>query len=105
VHHFARQLGSPFPLPAACGAKTRRIEIVENPLPKARVRTEVHKHPLYYAVRNHIIDFLVSRSKTFAEETRGRYDPRNVPSVQPGLTEPVPAPETNVHRLASHAGH
>jgi alkanesulfonate monooxygenase SsuD/methylene tetrahydromethanopterin reductase-like flavin-dependent oxidoreductase (luciferase family) len=27
VHHFARQLGSPFPLLAACGAKTRRIEL------------------------------------------------------------------------------
>ena len=27
VHHFARQLGSPFPLLAAIGAKTQRIEI------------------------------------------------------------------------------
>src|SRR6201988_4125532 len=27
VHHFARQLASPFPLLAAAGAKTRRIEI------------------------------------------------------------------------------
>jgi alkanesulfonate monooxygenase SsuD/methylene tetrahydromethanopterin reductase-like flavin-dependent oxidoreductase (luciferase family) len=27
VHHFARQLGSPFPLLAAAGARTRRIEI------------------------------------------------------------------------------
>ncbi len=27
VHHFARQLGSPFPLLSAIGAKTRRIEI------------------------------------------------------------------------------
>ena len=27
VHHFARQLGSPFPLLSAVGAKTRRIEI------------------------------------------------------------------------------
>jgi alkanesulfonate monooxygenase SsuD/methylene tetrahydromethanopterin reductase-like flavin-dependent oxidoreductase (luciferase family) len=27
VHHFARQLGSPFPLLAACGARTKRIEI------------------------------------------------------------------------------
>src|SRR6204780_478044 len=27
VHHFARQLGSPFPLLAAIGAKTSRIEI------------------------------------------------------------------------------
>src|SRR3954470_21589665 len=40
VHHFARQLGSPFPLLAAAGAKTSRIEIgtavidmrYENPL-------------------------------------------------------------------------
>ena len=27
VHHFARQLGSPFPLLAAVGARTRKIEI------------------------------------------------------------------------------
>src|ERR1700744_5967544 len=27
VHHFARQLASPFPLLSAIGAKTRRIEI------------------------------------------------------------------------------
>ncbi len=27
VHHFARQLGSPFPLLAAVGARTRRIEV------------------------------------------------------------------------------
>src|SRR6266567_4127163 len=40
VHHFARQLGSPFPLLAAIGARTSRIEIgtavidmrYENPL-------------------------------------------------------------------------
>src|SRR5215831_7333043 len=27
VHHFARQLSSPFPLLAACGARTKRIEL------------------------------------------------------------------------------
>jgi alkanesulfonate monooxygenase SsuD/methylene tetrahydromethanopterin reductase-like flavin-dependent oxidoreductase (luciferase family) len=40
VHHFAKQLGSPFPLLAACGARTKRIELgtavidmrYENPL-------------------------------------------------------------------------
>jgi len=78
-------------------------EIVENPLPKGRIRGEVHKHPLFYPVRNHIIDFLVSRSKSFADETRGRYDPRHVPSVRPGVDEPPRAPDTNVRRLA--AGH
>ncbi len=39
-------------------------EIVENPLPKDRGRTDLHRHPYYYAVRNHIVDFLVSRSKS-----------------------------------------
>src|ERR1700726_803285 len=42
-------------------------EIVENPLPKDRARIDLHRHPLYYAVRNHIVDFLVSRSKSFAK--------------------------------------
>jgi len=64
-------------------------EIVDNPLPKARARNEIHKHPLYYAVRNHIIDFLVSRSRTFIEEAGGAYDPRNVAVVRPGLPEPA----------------
>jgi nitrate/nitrite transport system ATP-binding protein len=65
-------------------------EIVENPLPKGRKRTDVHKHPLYYGVRNHIIDFLVSRSKAFGHEIkRGGYDRRRVPVVRPGAREPV----------------
>jgi nitrate/nitrite transport system ATP-binding protein len=59
-------------------------EIVENPLPKQRKRSDVHRHPLYYGVRNHIIDFLVSRSKSFADETAGtNYDRRQVPVVRP----------------------
>jgi len=63
-------------------------EIVENPLPKARSRTEFHKHPLYYAVRNHIIDFLVERSRTFTKENP-TFDPRHVPVIRPGVAEPV----------------
>src|SRR5438552_9111122 len=59
-------------------------EIVENPLPKERARGEFHRHPLYYATRNHIIDFLISRSKTFVHETRGSYDPSNIAVVRPG---------------------
>ena len=79
-------------------------EIVDNPLPKLRARAEVHKHPLYYAVRNHIIDFLVSRSKSFVAETPG-HDPRHVPSVRPGAIEPVIAEDAKVRRLGGHAGH
>jgi len=70
-------------------------EIVENPLPKERKRDDVHKHPLYYGVRNYIIDFLVSRSKNFAGDMHARgYDPRAVPVVRPGAPEPVVAAET-----------
>lgn len=64
-------------------------EIVENPLPRERARGDFHKHPLYYTTRNHIIDFLVSRSRTFIEDTRGDYDPRRVTIVRPGLPEPI----------------
>jgi nitrate/nitrite transport system ATP-binding protein len=64
-------------------------EIVENPLPKERARSEFHRHPLFYATRNHIIDFLVSRSRSFIEEARGAYDPRQVAVVRPGLPEPT----------------
>jgi nitrate/nitrite transport system ATP-binding protein len=63
-------------------------EIVDNPLPKDRGRIDLHRHPLYYATRNHIVDFLVSRSKTFVENTPD-HDPRAVPTVQPGRTDPV----------------
>ncbi len=75
-------------------------EIVDNPLPKQRARADFHRHPLYYAVRNHIIDFLVSRSKNFAEETKNRpHDPRNVPVVRPGL------PEQLIHSVPGAAQH
>ena len=51
------------------GPDAKLAEIVDNPLPKERARADIHRHPLYYAVRNHIIDFLVTRSKNFAAET------------------------------------
>jgi nitrate/nitrite transport system ATP-binding protein len=63
-------------------------EIVENPLPKDRGRIDLHRHPLYYGLRNHIIDFLVSRSKTFAADVPG-HDPRKVPVVRIGRTDPT----------------
>ncbi len=70
-------------------------EIVDNPLPKARARTDFHKHPLYYAVRNHILDFLVERSRTFKAEAGAAYDPRRVPHITPGLPEPAIATDTS----------
>ena len=71
-------------------------EIVDNPLPRDRVRTGFHKHPLYYGVRNHIVDFLVTRSRAFSGVG---HDPRNVPVVQPTLPEPIPVPGAVQHEV------
>src|SRR5271165_2257181 len=72
-------------------------EVVENPLSKNRQRNDVHRHPLYYGIRNHVIDFLVSRSKSFSEEMTGNtYDRRRVPVVRPGVPEPVVAAERTI---------
>ncbi len=70
-------------------------EVIENPLPKDRSRAGFHKHPLYYGVRNHIVDFLLTRSKTFAQEMTAKgFDPRRVPLVRPGAPEPVITSQT-----------
>jgi nitrate/nitrite transport system ATP-binding protein len=71
-------------------------EIVENPLPKERRRADIHRHPGFYAVRNHLIDFLVSRSRSFREEAPPGRDRRRPPAVRPGLPEPQAVTEAGV---------
>ena len=38
-------------------------EVVVNNLPRDRTRSQLHHLPGYYEIRNHIVDFLVSRAK------------------------------------------
>ena len=66
-------------------------QIVENPLPKSRDRNQIHKHPNYYAMRNHLIDFLVEGSKTFKSTIPAGYDRRKPPVIRPQaeLSPPV----------------
>ena len=66
------------------GPQAMIAEIVENPLPRDRIRTEVHHHRDYYAIRNHLIDFLVVRSKSFRDDIPEGYDRRHPPIVRPG---------------------
>ncbi len=76
------------------GPEARICEIVENTLPKERTRNDMHKHVNYYPMRNHLIEFLVNRSKQFREElSAASYDPRHPPVVRP-MAEP--AEETSV---------
>lgn len=69
------------------GPNARICEIVENTLPKGRTRSDVHKHPNYYPMRNHLVEFLVNRSKAFRQELASAdYDPKNPPLVRPEAT-------------------
>ena len=40
-------------------------EVIDNPLAKPRDRHSIHHDPQYYGARNHIVDFLVNRSKRY----------------------------------------
>jgi nitrate/nitrite transport system ATP-binding protein len=68
------------------GPNASVAEIVENTLPKDRSRIELHKHPNYYPLRNHLIDFLVTRSKEMRGVAAVGSDARrNPPVVRPAL--------------------
>ena len=41
-------------------------EVVVNTLPRPRDRQTIHRTPGHYALRNHIVDFLVTRSRLLA---------------------------------------
>ncbi len=83
------------------GPHARIAEIVNNTLPRPRERSAIHKQPHYYPIRNHLVDFLVSRSRLFGS-LRDAPDAPSSPSVfdpddllepaGPGKPELVPAP-------------
>ncbi len=65
-------------------------EIVRNTLPRDRVRATVHHDPQYYPIRNHLVDFLVNRSRLIQEGVVDRVGDHPV-VVAPGLDPLVPA--------------
>ncbi len=55
-------------------------------LPKPRKRADIIHHPGYYTIRNHLVDFLVNRSKTFTKYSASDEFPMSVnPLVASGL--------------------
>jgi nitrate/nitrite transport system ATP-binding protein len=50
------------------GPQARIAEIVDNTMPRSRMRSTVHHDPQYYPIRNHLVDFLVNRSKVIQAE-------------------------------------
>jgi len=68
------------------GPRARIAEIVVNTLPRARTRHDVHHHPHYYRIRNHLVDFLVHRSKLLqAGEAEAASNDDGPRVVMPGL--------------------
>jgi nitrate/nitrite transport system ATP-binding protein len=45
------------------GPNARIAEVVRNTMPRDRTRLTMHHDPQYYRIRNHLVDFLVHRSK------------------------------------------
>jgi nitrate/nitrite transport system ATP-binding protein len=86
------------------GPRARVAEIVRNPLPRSRQRATLHHEPLFYAVRNHLVDFLVSRSKTLAHGQAPEFPPEVHPGVdpepEPDTPQPRPAARPALHRVA-----
>ena len=79
-------------------------------LPRPRSRTEVIHHPNYYVIRNHIVDFLVKRSKELASHeqqaaqqsvSKGLHYPPEVNPVKP-QSSTVTATAVSGERNDSH---
>ena len=65
------------------GPRARVAEVVINTLPKPRVRATLHHQPGYHEMRDHIMDFLITRSRTLAGAPPEGYDPKHPPEVTP----------------------
>jgi nitrate/nitrite transport system ATP-binding protein len=63
------------------GPQARVAEVVRNTMHRDRQRASLHHDPQYYRIRNHLVDFLVARSKDLSHGKA----PAVPPVVEPGL--------------------
>jgi len=57
------------------GPRAGIAEVVVNALPRPRQRHDIHHDPRYYGIRNHLVDFLVNRSKLYQSGQAARSAP------------------------------
>ena len=72
------------------GPHAKVAEIVINTLPRDRSRETIHHDPQFYRIRNHLVDFLVRRSKEIQQ--CGSAQSSEPLIVRPGLEESTPPP-------------
>jgi len=65
------------------GPNARIAEILTNPMARPRNRASLHRQPGYYALRNHIVDFLVTRSRLLAGTRPPGWTGRDVLHITP----------------------
>ena len=82
------------------GPMARVAESVNITIPRPRNRTEIVEHPNYYAIRNHLVQFLGQRSKDLAGQSSGGSDQRPE-TIHIDKTTPVDG-DVEVEHAASH---
>jgi len=75
------------------GPFARVAESVEITIPRPRNRTEIVDHPNYYAIRNHLVQFLGIRSKELAGKENTDEGPNKPTSVRIDKTKPASGPD------------
>ena len=70
-------------------------EIVENTLPKQRTRAELHRYKDYYPLRNHLLDFLLTRSRELSSRPLARAG-RRPPIVRPLANKEIHVSTANI---------
>ena len=94
VHHFARQLASPFPLLAAVGARTSRIEIGTGVIDMR------YENPLYMAEDAGAADLIAGRPAAARDQPRVTGAGRSTGSATSATTRPR-APTTRTWRAST----
>src|SRR6056297_3093882 len=81
------------------GPFARVAESVEITIPRPRSRTEIVEHPNYYAIRNHLVQFLGKRSKELAGQPTKPGQTNAPETVRIDLTETSGDPKDTRHAL------
>jgi nitrate/nitrite transport system ATP-binding protein len=82
------------------GPDARLAEVVVNTLPRPRTRADLHHMPGYHPLRDHIMDFLITRSRTLAGTPPAAHPNQETPSPCCWAASPTtsPAPATSATR-------
>jgi len=75
------------------GPHARVAESVEITIPRPRNRTGIVEHPNYYAIRNHLVQFLGKRSKELAGQATEAGHTNAPDTVRIDLTKPAKDPD------------